>query len=312
MKFNPESFIDEKVSWLKKEIGNEIAFAATSGGVDSTVCAVLANRAIGKKAVVGFLDDGLMREGEPEQVVRRLKRMGLNAKLYRVADPFFEALKGLSDPEEKRKAFRETFYSTISRLTKEEEAKFLVQGTIAADVVETKRGVKTQHNVLDQIGISSFRKYGFKVLEPLVELYKPEVRMVGERLGLPKEVYQRRPFPGPGLLLRVLGEVTPRRVRAVRRATKVVEEETSDLGCFQAFAILMNDMATGVEKGQRKFGEIVVVRVVDSKDAMTASATPLPWERLERMRDRILKEIPTVVKVLYDITPKPPSTIEYI
>jgi len=312
MKFHPESFINEKVSWLKKEIGNEIAFAATSGGVDSTVCAVLANRAIGKKAVVGFLDDGLMREGEPEQVVRRLRRMGLNAKLYRVADPFFEALKGLTDPEEKRKAFRETFYSTISRLTKEEEAKFLVQGTIAADVVETKRGVKTQHNVLDQIGISSFRKYGFRVLEPLVELYKPEVRMVGERLGLPKEVYQRRPFPGPGLLLRVLGEVTPRRVRAVRRATKVVEEETSDLGCFQAFAILMNDMATGVEKGQRKFGEIVVVRVVDSKDAMTASATPLPWERLERMRDRILKEIPSVVKVLYDVTPKPPSTIEYI
>lgn len=312
MKFDPESFINEKVSWLKKEIGNEIAFAATSGGVDSTVCAVLANRAIGKKTIVGFLDDGLMREGEPEQVLKRLKSMGLNVKLYRVADFFFEALKGLNDPEEKRKAFRETFYSTISRLAKEEGAKFLVQGTIAADVVETKGGVKTQHNVLDQIGISSFRKYGFRLLEPLVELYKPEVRIVGERLGLPKEVYLRRPFPGPGLLTRVLGEVTPRRVEVVRKATKVVEEETSDLGCFQAFAVLMNDKATGVEKGKRKFGEIIVVRAVDSKDALTASVTPLSWEKLERIRDRIVKEIPTVVKVLFDITSKPPSTIEYI
>lgn len=270
------------------------------------------NRAIGKKAIVGFLDDGLMREGEPEQVVKRLKGMGLNAKLYSVADLFFEALKGLTDPEEKRKAFRETFYGTISRVAKEEGAKFLVQGTIAADVVETKGGVKTQHNVLDQIGISSFKKYGFKVLEPLVELYKPEVRMVGEKLGLPPEVYQRRPFPGPGLLARVLGEVTPEKISVVRRATKVVEEETSDLSCFQAFAVLMNDKATGIEKGKRKFGEIIVVRVVDSKDALTASAAPLPWERLERIRDRILKETPTVVKVLYDITPKPPSTIEYI
>jgi len=312
MEFNPEKFINEKVSWLNREIGIETAFAATSGGVDSTVSAVLAHRSVGKKVIVGFLDDGLMREGEPEDVVGRLKRMGLHAKLYRVADPFFKALKGLTDPEEKRKAFRETFYRTLSRLAKEEGAKFLVQGTIAADVVETKGGVKTQHNVLDQIGISPFKEYGFRVLEPLVDLYKPEVRAVGEKLGLPKEVFQRMPFPGPALSLRVLGEVTPARVSTVRKATKIVEEETADLSCFQAFAVLMNDMATGVEGGRRKFGEIVVVRAVDSKDAMTATVTKMPWERLEKTRNRILEEIPSVVKVLYDITPKPPSTIEYI
>jgi len=312
MGFDPEAFIAEKVNWLKKTIGEGKAFAATSGGVDSTVSAVLAHKAIGRKVVVGFLDDGLMREGEPEAVVGKLKALRLNAKLYRVQEPFFKAFKGLTDPEEKRKAFRETFYRTFSKVAKEEEAAYLIQGTIAADVVETKGGVKTQHNVLDQIGIHSFKEYGFKVLEPLVDLYKPEVRAVGEKLGLPKEMYNRRPFPGPALSLRVIGEVTSRRVDTVRKATKIVEEETEDLPCFQAFAILLNDMATGVVGGKRKFGEMIVIRAVDSRDAMTATPTRLDWGRMERMRDRILKEIPSAVKVLYDITPKPPSTIEYI
>src|SRR5512136_1309456 len=312
MVFDPEAFIKKKVSWLKKSIGGWKAFAATSGGVDSTVSAVLAHKAIGKRVVVGFLDDGLMREGEPEAVVGKLKALGLNAKLYRVQEPFFKAFKGLTDPEDKRKAFRETFYRTFSKVAKEEGAAYLVQGTIAADVLETKGGVKTQHNVLDQIGINSFKEYGFKVLEPLVDLYKPEVRSVGEKVGLPKAMYNRRPFSGPALSLRVIGEVTSRRVDIVRKATKIVEEETEDLPCFQAFAILLNDMATGVVGGKRKFGEMIVIRAVDSRDAMTAMPTRLDWGRMERMRDRILKEIPSAVKVLYDITPKPPSTIEYI
>jgi len=312
MGFNPDSFIEEKVSWLKKAIGDSKAFAATSGGVDSTVSAVLGHRAVGKRTVVGFLDDGLMREGEPEDVVARLKSLGLNVKLYRVREPFFEAFRGLTDPEEKRKAFRETFYRTFSEAAKREGAEYFIQGTIAADVVETKGGVKTQHNVLDQIGIKSFEEYGFKILEPLADLYKPEVRAVGERLKLPKEMYNRRPFPGPALSLRVIGEVTPKRIGTVRRATSIVGEETDGLPCFQAFAILLSDMATGVVNGKRKFGEIIVVRAVDSKDAMTATPTRLDWERMERIRDRILKDIPSVVKVLYDLTPKPPSTIEYI
>lgn len=312
MAFDPDTFIEEKVRWLKEELGSEKAFAATSGGVDSTVSAMLAHKAVGKRAIVAFLDDGLMREGEPEDVVEKLKGMGLNAKLYRVQEPFFKALEGLTDPEEKRKAFRKTFYETLTRIAKEEGAKFFIQGTIAADVVETKGGVKTQHNVLDQIGIETSKEYGFKFLEPLVELFKPEVRKVGERLGLASEMHQRRPFPGPGLSLRVLGEVTPQRVAVVRKATRIVEEGTSDLCSFQAFAVLLSDKATGVEGGKRKFGDIVVIRAVDSKDAMTAKATALQWARLEAIRDRILKELPSVVKVLYDLTGKPPSTIEYI
>lgn len=312
MGFDPDAFIEEKVSWLKNTIGGGKAFAATSGGVDSTVSAVLGHKAIGRSTVVGFLDDGLMREGEPEDVVGRLRSLGLNAKLYRVKEPFFKAFKGITDPEEKRRAFRDTFYKTFSEVAKAEGAEYLIQGTIAADVIETKGGVKTQHNVLDQIGIQSFEEYGFRVLEPLVDLYKPEVRVVGERLKLPKEMYNRRPFPGPALSLRVIGEVTPKRIGTVRKATKIVEEETEGLPCFQAFAILLNDMATGVVDGKRKFGEIIVVRAVDSTDAMTATPTKLEWGRLGSIRDRILAEIPSVVKVLYDITPKPPSTIEYI
>ncbi|HJX23065.1 MAG TPA: ExsB family transcriptional regulator [Candidatus Bathyarchaeia archaeon] len=312
MIFDPEAFIGEKVTWLRKQIGDQVAFAATSGGIDSTACAVLAHKAVGKKVIVGFLDDGLMRDGEPEEVFGRLQGMGLNTKLYRVADEFFKALKGVVDPEKKRKAFRETFYRTLSKIAKDEGAEFLVQGTIAADVLETKGGVKTQHNVLDQIGISSLKEYGFKLLEPLVDLYKPQVRAVGERLNLAKEVYERRPFPGPGLSVRVIGEVTPARVETVRKATKVVEKWTADLKCFQAFAVLMNDRATGLQDGERKFGEIIAVRAVDSKDALTAETTRLPWDIMEKIRDHILKELPSVVKVVYDITGKPPSTIEYI
>uniref|UniRef100_A0A7C3EVV2 GMP synthase (glutamine-hydrolyzing) n=1 Tax=Candidatus Methanomethylicus mesodigestus TaxID=1867258 RepID=A0A7C3EVV2_9CREN len=312
LSFNAERFISEKIEELRREIGGAKAFAATSGGVDSTVSAVLAHRAIGARLTVGFLDDGLMREGEPEAVVSRLRGMGLNAKLYDVREPFFRALKGLTDPEEKRKAFREAFYRTLSETARKEGAEYLVQGTIAADVLETKGGVKTQHNVLDQIGIPSFKEYGFKVLEPLVTLLKPEVRLVGERLGLPKDMYGRRPFPGPALALRVIGEITPERVETVRKATKIVEEGTQDLECFQAFAVLLNDRATGVVNGKRRYGEIVVIRAVDSKDALTASPTKMEWGRLEAIRDRILREIPSVIKVLYDLTPKPPSTIEYI
>ena len=312
MSFEPAKFIEEKVNWLRNEIGTDTAFAATSGGVDSTVGAMLAHKAVGKRAIVAFLDDGLMREGEPEEVVGRLQKLGLNAKLYRNEDPFFKALKGLSDPEEKRKAFRATFYRTLTQIAKKEGAKFFIQGTIAADVVETKGGIKTQHNVLDQIGISSSKEYGFKFLEPLVELYKPEVRAVGEKLGLPKEIYQRRPFPGPALSLRVLGEVTKERIKIARKATKIVEDETADINCFQAFAVLLNDKATGVVDGKRQFGDILVIRAVDSKDAMTAAATVIPWDRLCKIRDRMLKELPSVVKILYDLTPKPPSTIEYI
>jgi GMP synthase (glutamine-hydrolysing) len=253
-----------------------------------------------------------MREGEPKRVVGTLRRLGIGAKIYDVRDFFFQALRGKTDPEEKRKAFREAFYQTFARIARELEINCLLQGTIAADVVETKGGVKSQHNVLEQIGISPLENYGYRILEPLKELYKPQVREVARALGLPREVVERRPFPGPGLSIRVLGEVTPDRVELIRRATAIVEEETEDVPCFQAFAVLMQDRATGVTRGgRRKYGEIIVVRVVRSRDAMTAEPAPLPWKTLRRIEKRITEGIPTITHVLFDITGKPPATIEF-
>jgi len=187
-----------------------------------------------------------------------------------------------------------------------------VQGTIAADIIETKGGIKTQHNILEQIGIDPEKGFGFKVVEPVKDLFKPQVREVAKELGLPEMIYGRMPFPGPGLATRVVGEVTPERVSLVRRATQIVEEEIESLKPFQAFAVLLSDRGTGVEEGKRKFGEIVIVRSVESKDAMTAEPSEVPWKVLMKISRRITGEIPEVVRVAYEITPKPPATIEYI
>jgi len=306
-------FIAKRIEEIKNAVRDRKALIATSGGVDSVTCAVLAHRAIGRNAIVLFIDDGLMRQDEGLKVKRDLAKLGINVRLLNAQRDFFKALKGIEDPEKKRKAFRDTFYKTLGKAVKNTGASFLIQGTIAADIKETKAGVKTQHNVLQQIGISPER-YGLQILEPLKDLYKFEVRMVARELGLSSEYSERMPFPGPGLATRVVGEVTPRRVQTLRKATVIVEEEIKKAGIkpFQAFAVLLKDRATGVKNGKRIFGEIVAVRSVDSKDALTAKVTRIPFDVLEKIQKRITFEIPQVVKVLFDITPKPPSTIEYI
>lgn len=309
---NPDKFIEEKVAEIKKEVGGKTAVAAVSGGVDSSTTALLAYQALKDRLKVVFLDDGLMREGEAKSVAETLGSVGIDVKVYSVQEAFFRALKGLTDPEAKRKAFRETFYQTLARIVKELGGSYLLQGTIAADVVETVKGVKTQHNVLEQLGINPEEKYGFKVIEPLKELYKHEVRQVAKRLRLRIETVERRPFPGPGLAIRVLGEVTPEKVEVIRKATRIVEEETIGLPCFQAFAVLMNDRATGLtNKGERKYGNIIVLRIVESQDAMTAKPIRIPLKRLEKVAEKITGTIPSVVRVLYDLTSKPPATIEF-
>ena len=311
MAWEAKKFIEEKISEMKKIVGDKNAVVATSGGVDSVTCAFLAHKALGEKLIVIFIDDGLMREGEPRKVSDELGNLGVKVKIVDARDEFFKALKGIEDPEEKRKKFRDTFYKTLGKAIKENRALYLIQGTIAADVSETKRGIKTQHNVLEQIGIDP-GDYGFQVIEPLREIYKPKVRDVARELGLPEEIYQRMPFPGPGLATRVIGEVNPQRVEMARKANRIVEEEIKELKPFQAFAVLMKDRATGMVGGERVFGNIIVVRSVESKNAMTASVSRIPWEILEKIQQRITEEIPSVTKVLFDITPKPPSTIEYI
>jgi len=306
-----KQFIKKKIKKIKKEVDNQKTVVACSGGVDSTTCTILAHKALREKLLAVFIDDGLMREGEPEQVVKLLKKLRVKTKLIRARGRFFQALKGKIDPEEKRKAFREIFYQVLGEVVKKEKAKFLIQGTIKADIIETKRKIKTQHNVLEQIGIDP-KKYGFRVIEPLRTLFKPEVRLVAKNLGLPKETYQRMPFPGPGLATRVVGEVTPERVKVVRKATEIVEKELERFKPFQAFAVLLSNQATGIVNKKRVFGNIIVIRSIESRDAMIGRATQIPWEVLQKLQQKITKEIPSVVRVLYELTPKPPATIEYI
>jgi GMP synthase (glutamine-hydrolysing) len=307
-----KNFITDGIKEIREQVGGGRAISALSGGVDSSTCTVLAHRAVGSALKSIFIDDGLMREGEPREVQRIFGDLGIAVDIVDAREEFFSALKGKPDPEEKRVAFRDTFYTVFGREVLKSEARFLVQGTIAADIIETKGGVKTQHNILEQIGIDPEAGYGFKVLEPLKTLFKHEVREVAAEVGLPEEIHQRMPFPGPGLATRVVGEVTPERVAKVRKATRIVEEETAALKPFQAFAVLLNDQGTGVVEGKRKFGDIMIVRSVESRDAMTAGPSRPPWEVLDRITHRILIEVPDVVRVAYELTPKPPATIEYV
>lgn len=291
-------------------MGKSRVISACSGGVDSTVTTYLVHKAVGKNLIAVFIDDGLRREGEPEFVMKILKDLGIKAKYIDAKKEFFEVFKGKTDAEVKRKAFRDKFYKTLGKAAKEEKIDFIAQGTIKADVIETMKGIKSQHNVLSQIGINP-QTYGYEILEPLRELFKPDVRKVARELGLLPEISERMPFPGPALSLRVLGEVTPERVAIVRKATVIVEDETKGLGTFQNFAVLHNDMATGMKNGERVYGNIVTVRIVESTDAVKAKAKRVPYEKLMKISQRITSEIPSVVRCLYDVTDKPPATIEF-
>jgi GMP synthase (glutamine-hydrolysing) len=307
-----QRFVEENISELKTTVGNNRALTALSGGVDSSVCTVLAHRALGDKLSTFFIDNALMREGESNRVVKIFKDMGIHVHVVNARKEFLNALKGITDPEKKRQAITDTFYSKVfARLVKETGARYLVHGTILTDIEETVAGIKRQHNILSQIGIDPENEYGYSVLEPLKTLRKDGVREVAKVLGLPPELSERIPFPGPALAARIVGEVTEERLKTVREATTIVEEELADTGVFQYMAVLMNDYATGIRDNRREFGQIIVVRCVDSTDARYATATRLPWEKLERICERII-QIKGVNRCLYDLTPKPPATIEYV
>ncbi|MEM2202116.1 MAG: ATP-binding protein [Candidatus Bathyarchaeia archaeon] len=395
--FNPEKFVEAQIVEIRKAIGNEKALVAVSGGVDSTTCAVLTRKAIGENLVCVILDDAFMREGEPERVAEILSKEPFNVpvKIVDVRERFLDAMKGLRDAEEKRKKFRETFYTVLSETAKKENCRVLVQGTIRADVVETVGGVKTQHNVLEQIGINPVEKFGFKVVEPLLMLYKEQVRMVARYLGLPPEVSERQPFPGPGLSVRVVGEIRPEKLETLKRATTIVESTLAEYKPSQYFAAIIDDeeapaepsishvketvarllnvpsrnvhvkvfrdKATGVKGGERRYGKIIgimaetekgeafqtdipklvslqakitsenptitrvlymvketsekkpyviSIRAVQTKDFLTAQVSEIPWETLGMAANEIIRKCPNVSAVYYDVTPKPPATIE--
>ncbi len=305
-------FTEEQITYIKQTVGDAKAINALSGGVDSSLVTVLGHRALGDQLRTVFVDNALMREGEPQRVVKIFADMGIPVELVDAREEFLSALAGLNDPEEKRQAITDTFYSKVfSRLVKESGAKFLLHGTILTDIEETVAGIKRQHNILTQLGIDTKAAYGYSVIEPLKTLRKDGVREVAGFLDLPTEISQRIPFPGPALATRIVGEVTPERLKTVRTATAIVEQELADSGAFQYMAVLLNDCATGIRNNKREFGSIIVVRCIESTDARTATVTPLSWDKLNRISERITR-INGINRCLYDLTPKPPATVEYI
>jgi GMP synthase (glutamine-hydrolysing) len=395
--FDVKEFVETTLAETKKIIGSEKTLVAVSGGVDSTTCAVLTHRAIGENLTCVILDDAFMRQDEPEHVAQALSKPPFNVptKIVDVRERFLNAMKGLRDAEEKRKMFRETFYQTLAETAKKEKCKTLVQGTIRADIIETVGGVKTQHNVLEQIGINPLQKYGFKIVEPLLPLFKEQVRTVARYLKLPPEFSERQPFPGPGLSIRVVGEIHHDKLETLKTATTIAEKYLKPLNPGQYFATIMDnqedaqparklrvqettarflnvpsrnvnikifkDKATGVETGKRRYGEVIgitvktmngklhqtplqniialqariitenpetarifyaiqdapntkkyimSVRSVETKNFLEAKVTEAPWPTLEKIAQEISEKCPDVSTVYYDVTPKPPATIE--
>ena len=310
---NPEGFIKEKVEEIRSAVADGTAINALSGGVDSSTVTMLGSRALGKRLRTVFIENGLMREGEPERVRGLFEKLGVAVEIIDARKEFFAALKGIEDPEEKREAITQTFYKDVfGRLVKESQGKHLLQGTILTDVDETVAGIKRQHNVFQQLGIDPQEAFGYRIIEPLIQLRKDGVRIVGKALGLPSELFERIPFPGPALSARVIGEVTPERIETVRKATSVVERLLSGTKAFQYMAILHEDRVTGMRDGKRDFGQQIEVRCWDSLDARIATPTRLSFETLDTLADEIIKKVPGVVSVTYNIATKPPSTIEAV
>ena len=302
---NTQKFITQAIAEIKTAAGNDKVVMALSGGVDSSVCAALAARAIGDRLIPIYIDTGLMRKGETE----RIKTIFGNIHLQVVdaGDEFLNALKGVIDPEAKRKAIGKRFIRVFEREAKKQGARCLLQGTIYPDRIESEGGIKSHHNV----GGMPLEIEFAQVIEPIRDLYKDEVREVAGALGLPKEIQHRMPFPGPGLAVRVLGEVTPEKVAVVREANWIAEDEIVEkYQPWQCLAALIG-LGTGVKGDNRIHGWIVAIRAVNSRDGMTADPLKIPFEDLVRIGSRITAEIPSVARVVYDITAKPPATIEY-
>jgi len=302
---NTQKFISQAIEDIRTAAGNEKVVMALSGGVDSSVCAVLAARAIGDRLIPIYIDTGLMRKGETE----RIKTLfgDIHLLIVEAGDEFLGALKGVTDPEAKRKVIGERFIRCFEREARKPGATCLLQGTIYPDRIESEGGIKSHHNV----GGMPLHMEFTKVIEPLRDLYKDEVREVAGALGMPKEIQHRMPFPGPGLAVRIIGEVTPEKVAVIREANWIAESElVEQYHPWQCFAALLG-LGTGVKGDNRIHGWIVAIRAVNSRDGMTADPLNIPFDELTRIGSRITSEIPSVSRVVYDITAKPPATIEY-
>lgn len=302
---NPEEFIEEAKAEISEQIGDAHAIIALSGGVDSSVAAALAYEAVGDQLTPVYVDTGLMRKGETEQIRDTFSYME-SLRVVEAQDRFLDALEGTIDPEEKRAIIGEQFIREFETVAKETDADYLVQGTIYPDRIESDGEIKSHHNVGGLPDVVDFDG----IVEPVRDLYKDEVREVARALDLEEIVAERMPFPGPGLAVRVIGEVTRDKVKVAREACHVVEEELEEYEPWQAFAAVIGK-ATGVKGDNRVHGWVVSVRSVESRDGMTARAQELDWETLQCIQSRITGENENVARVVYDVTHKPPATIEY-
>lgn len=311
-----ENLIEKMVKELKDEVGNGKAIIGLSGGIDSSVATALAARALGDRLTAVFVDHGFMREGEPESIRETFQKFNINFVVANAQERFMQKLKDVTEPEKKRKVIGEEFIRVFEEESIKSGAQYLIQGTIYPDRIESgfrknSDKIKTHHNVAGLPEKIEFKK----ILEPLRDLYKDEVRRVARMLNLPKEMVNRQPFPGPGLAVRIIGELTPEKVRIAKRADKIVREEIekNDLteNLWQYFAVLTDTKATGVKGDARAYGYVVAVRTMESREAMTASFAKIPYPILEIISTRITNEVPEVTRVVYDITHKPPATIEW-
>ena len=314
--WHPLDAIEEGIKSVRNQVGNGKAIIALSGGVDSSVAAAVVGKALGDRIMAIHVDHGLMRMNESRQVKEAMQKIGVNVKVVNAKERFLLKLAGVNDPEKKRKIIGEEFIRVFEEEARRFGAEYLVQGTIYPDRIEsgiTRHAdtIKTHHNVGGLPLHMEFKA----VVEPLKDLYKDEVRTLGAKLGLPKELVWRQPFPGPGLAVRIVGEVTDEKVEVLREADAIVTEEVekSEIAGvpWQYFAVLTDTKSTGVKGDERAYGWTVAIRVVESVDAMTANFTRAPWDLLERISIRITNSIPEVTRVVYDITNKPPSTIEW-
>jgi GMP synthase (glutamine-hydrolysing) len=314
--WRPLDTIEEAINEINKVVGDNRAVIALSGGVDSSVATALAQRALGDRLVAIHVDNGLMRINESQQVTETFRNQEVKLILENSKVRFLEKLAGITDPEKKRRVIGEEFIRVFEEKARQLGAEYLIQGTIYPDRIESgisknSDTIKTHHNV----GGLPFQMEFKKIIEPLKDLYKDEVRGLGERLGLPKEVIWRQPFPGPGLAVRIMGAITEEKLDIIRKADAIVCEEIEihpfKDELWQYFAVLTNTKSTGIKGDERAYGWTIAVRIVESIDAMTANFSKISWEVLEHISKRIGNEIPSVIRVVYDITHKPPSTIEW-
>ncbi|MCP8304496.1 MAG: glutamine-hydrolyzing GMP synthase [archaeon] len=311
-----EAFVEDTIEEIKQIIDKEKVIVALSGGIDSATTTILASKALGKDLFAVFVDHGFMRDEEPEFINNTFKKFDINFISVDAKKRFLEKLKGITDPEEKRRIIGKEFIRIFEKIAKKVGAQYLLQGTIYPDRIESgfrkhSDKIKTHHNVA---GLPTKIKFK-KIIEPLKDLYKDEVREIAKKLGLPKEITSRQPFPGPGLAVRIVGEVTPEKIRVVKKADKIVREEIEkrnlNENLWQYFAVLTDTKSTGAKGDARAYGYTVAIRVVESKEAMTASFAKIPYDILEEISTKITNEIPEVTRVAYDITHKPPATIEW-